>query len=280
MQLAVITDEISDDVEHALDVMAEYDVRAAEFRRVWDSNIVDAPDETIDRLRRICVDRGVQVAGIASPFYKCDLSSDSLEPTGPLHSAQARGLADQLKVLNRSIEIAQKLEAPFVRVFSFWKRGALTDAIEGQIVDRFAEPAAIAHRAGVTLLLENESSCFIGTGAQTARVLEKINSPAVRAVWDPGNAFDAGEQPYPSGYEALKPFIAHVHAKDAVYKDDGKLQWVVVGEGECKWPEQFAALKRDGYQGLVSLETHSFDPAQMEAVSRRCLENMRRFMGQ
>ncbi len=54
----------------------------------------------------------------------------------------------------------------------------------------------------------------------------------------------AGEQPYPSGYEAAAPHIAHVHIKDARATDDGKLRWTVVGDGEIDYAGHFAALKK------------------------------------
>ena len=41
MKLSVITDEISQDFEHALDVMAEYGVTGAELRGLWSVNIAD-----------------------------------------------------------------------------------------------------------------------------------------------------------------------------------------------------------------------------------------------
>ena len=73
MKLAVITDEIDADLGHALDVMAEYGVPGAELRQIWDKNISDAPDEYWQRAKRELDARGMTVAGIASPFYKCSL---------------------------------------------------------------------------------------------------------------------------------------------------------------------------------------------------------------
>ncbi|HEV2471106.1 MAG TPA: sugar phosphate isomerase/epimerase, partial [Chthonomonadales bacterium] len=110
------------------------------------------------------------------------------------------------------------------------------------------------------LVLENEAACYIGTGAEAARVAAEINSPWLKLVWDPGNAFYAGERPYPDGYEAVKPWIAHIHAKDArlVETPNHGLQpvWCVIGTGEIDYAGQVAALKRDGYGGSISLETH------------------------
>ena len=74
--------------------------------------------------------------------------------------------------------------------------------------------------------------------------------------WDPGNAADAGEIPYPNGYDLLpKNRIGHCHCKDAV-KVGAKYEWAAIGKGVIDWAGQFKALKNDGYLFAVSLETH------------------------
>lgn len=280
VQISVITDEIDANLEHALDVMAEYGVANAELRTIWDKNIAEAPDDYIERAKKVLKERGAKVAGIASPFYKCDLdtTTEAEGPAGPLHDASARGLGDQIAILNRCIEIAHRLDTPLVRVFTFWRRGNLTPEIEERIVEAFVEPAEIAEREGVTLVVENEHACYVGTGAETARLLEKIGSKNVQAVWDPGNAYFAGEVPFPMGYEEIKPFTVHVHAKDAL-KTPSRDEWCVIGEGDIDWAGQIAALKADGYKGYVSLETHYGQPTK-EAASRACLAALKRLVEQ
>jgi sugar phosphate isomerase/epimerase len=75
-------------------------------------------------------------------------------------------------------------------------------------------------------------------------------------VWDPANAYVAGENPFPDGYGKLQPGrIVHVHAKDCVVVDD-KPNWSELGTAQVDWKGQIAALVRDGYKGWISLETH------------------------
>ncbi len=281
MELAVITDEIDADLGRALDVMAEYGVRGAELRTLWDKNIADAPRAYWERAKGLLDAHGMHAVGVASPFFKCDLPGAEAEgPAGPLHSASARGLGDQIALLEHCIEAARFFDTNLIRVFSFWKRGPLTPEIEDRIVDAFAEPAALAERAGVILGLENEHACCLGTGAQTARVLAEIDSPAVRAIWDPGNAFMDGEAPYPTGYAAIRNFVTHVHVKDAVVRP-GSLQpaWAVVGGGQIDYAGQIAALRADGYAGYLSLETHWDGGGNKEASSRLCLDALRKMLG-
>ena len=279
MKLAVITDEIDADLGHALDVMAEYGVLGAELRQLWDKNISDAPLEYWQRAKRELDSRGMTVAGIAGPFYKCALPGAEPDgPAGPLHGASARGLGDQITLLERCIEAAEFFETNLIRTFSFWKHGSLTPEQEETIVDAYAEPAAMAERAGVILGIENEHACCLGTGAQTARVLEEISSPSVRAIWDPGNALMAGELPYPDGYAAIKDFVVHVHIKDAqILPGAPAPEWAVVGTGAIDYAGQLAALKRDGYGGWLSLETHYSQPTK-EAASRASLEGLQRLL--
>lgn len=280
MELAVITDEIDADLERALDVMLEYGVKAAELRGLWDKNIADAPLDYWQRAKDLLDARGMHVVGIASPFYKCDLPGEEAEgPTGPLHSASARGLGDQIALLEHCIEAARFFDTNLIRVFSFWRHGALTPETEEKIVDAFAEPAIIAEREGVILGLENEHACYLGTGAQVGRVLAKLNTPAVRSIWDPGNAFMDGESPFPMGYEAVKEFITHVHVKDAALRaGTATPAWTVVGQGQIDYPGQIAALRADGYTDYLSLETHYSGPGGKEASSRACLEGLQKLL--
>ena len=112
----------------------------------------------------------------------------------------------------------------------------------------------------MTLAFENVRSCNIGTGAETARLMEDSQlAEYLRVIWDPGNAYVSGEaQPYPDGYEVVKPWIVHVHVKDAVLGPDGSSVWKPIGAGRVDYVGQLKALAEDGYEGVVSLETHYF----------------------
>ena len=263
MKLCAITDEISQEFEHALDVLLEYGATGAELRGLWGTNIADLSDEQAQRAKTALQERGLTVPCLSTPFYKCDLSVQAPnlgEEAGPMHLAQARTMEQQAELLERCIRLAHFFEAPFLRVFAFWRKEIMTPDIEQRVIDAFKAPIERAAQEGITLVLENEHACLVGSGAEAARILSQIDSPHLRACWDPGNAFSLGEVPFPDGYEAIKPYLAHVHIKDArnIQTPDHGLQpqWRVVGEGEIDYTGHFAALKQDGYNGWISLETH------------------------
>jgi sugar phosphate isomerase/epimerase len=266
---AAITDEISQDFEHALDVLLEYGVRDAELRGLWGTNILDLTPEQQERARRALDERGIRVCSIASPLFKSKLPAAAQGPTPDAPGPR----------LERAIDLAEYFHTKLIRVFSFWREGELTEAVFQRIVAGLRPAVERAEEAGVVLGLENEHACFLGTGEEAARALREIDSPAFRAVWDPGNAYFAGEAPFPAGYAAVRPYVVHVHVKDAARGADGKPRWTVVGEGEIDYPGQISALVADGYEGVLSLETH-YKPegGTAEQGSRRCLEGLLRLM--
>ncbi|MCS7066776.1 MAG: sugar phosphate isomerase/epimerase, partial [Fimbriimonadales bacterium] len=178
----------------------------------------------------------------------------------------------------RCVEIAQKFEAPLVRLFAFWRAGELTPEREERIIEVLTRALPYAERAGIILGLENEHSCQVGTGAELARVLRRIDSPWLRAVWDPGNAFVLGETAS-AGYAAIQPWVAHIHVKDGIRQPDGTVRWVIIGEGEIGYPQHLAQIARSGYNGFISLETHARIEGLTQAeVSRRCLQALLNFI--
>jgi sugar phosphate isomerase/epimerase len=279
MRLSCITDEISQDLGHALQVLAGFGTNEAELRNVYGKYIVDADEALLTRVENDLKQAGMRVACLDTPLYKCDLETQK-ETDGATHNAKERTLEDQLSLLQHSIDLCKRFDTQYIRIFSFWRRGTLTPEIEERIAAELVRPCQVAERAGITLLLENEHACYTGTGAETRRMIEMVASPALKMVWDPGNAFMAGEQPFPSGWENAAPYAAHIHIKDAHVGEDGKLHWCRVGEGDIDYVGQFNALRDAHYDGVISLETHWGGPnGDKEAGTIQCLESLKKLIG-
>jgi sugar phosphate isomerase/epimerase len=286
-KLGVITDEISHDLERALDVMLEYDIRQVELRELWGKNVLKLDGAEVARARALIADRGMSVCSVASPFYKCSLGpvadAGSLAGERKLHGATETVLAGQMDILKRAMELAHEFGTRIIRVFAFWREAPLSPTLLQTIQEMFKEPVRLAAEEGLILGLENEHACMLGTASEAALLLQTANHPNLRCVWDPGNAFQLDERPFPDGYNTLKEWIVHVHVKDArrVAGSGGKVEhpWTVVGAGDIDFAGQFRALVEDGYSGVVSLETHYRNPAgDAESSSRECLDGIRRIL--
>ena len=257
IRLAAITDEFSPDLDVALEAMASIGMTGVELRTIDGRNIVDLDDDAVDRICAQVAARGMSVVSIASPILKCVL------PNGPALDtrfqqdafASRHTFADQPRLTERAFEIAERTGARIIRVFSYW-RTVEPDRVFDDVVEALRRLAVLAEPRGIAIGLENEHACNVGTAAETARVMTAIDHPALGVIWDPANALVAGEVPFPAGYRQLTPArIVHVHAKDCDVSGHTPT-WGPIGEMSVDWVGQVAALKRDGYTGWISLETH------------------------
>jgi sugar phosphate isomerase/epimerase len=145
--------------------------------------------------------------------------------------------------------------AKIIRVFSYWRTVEPERAFD-PVVKALADLAEKAQKEGLIIGLENEHACHLGTAAEAAPALAAVQHPNLQLVWDPANAYVAGEEAFPYGYGLLpKNRIAHVHAKDCRMVDH-RPEWGPVGTRVIDWKGQIAALLNDGYRGYLSLETH------------------------
>lgn len=280
---AVFTDEVSQDFQRAVDVALEYDLDGLEIRSVWDKPPQNLTSADISRMKEILWETGLEVCSIASPFFKCDLDSEE-------------EYKEHLEILENCMNLAGEFGCHIIRGFTFWRKGSLEDNLE-KILSKFDLPVKLLERQGMTLAVENEASTSIGTGRNLAKFLKRLNSPYVKAMWDPANSIydPEREAPYPDGYEAIKGQIVHVHIKDArISPETGEPECVPVGEGDINYKGQLQALVDDGYEGYISLETH-WRPVALseeevtrpggtkfselgEEASRICLENLQKII--
>jgi sugar phosphate isomerase/epimerase len=275
--IAAITDEFSQDIETAVRSMSEVGMTGAELRMVFGKNVIDLTDTELDRACEIVARRGQEIVSIASPLLKCVLP-DAPEVDARFQQdvfAATHTFADQPRLADRALEIAERTGARIIRVFSYWRTVRPEACFEraARALEQLAGQAALHGR---TIGLENEHACNIATGEETARMLEAVAHQNLKVVWDPANAYVSGETPYPDGYRRLPvDRIAHVHAKDCRVEGLRPI-WCALGEGAIDWKGQIRALAEDGYKGWISLETHWGGPGgDKHEASVICGRNLR-----
>jgi sugar phosphate isomerase/epimerase len=281
-RFGAVTDELDEDLDQALAVARELGIAEVELNNLWGRNIVQLSEEEIGRAESALSAAGMRVVAIDPPCFKPCLL-DHL-PVGGV--AEDPEVARHLAMLDRALALARRLGAPYVRVFAFRRSGMVGAGnpsprlpvggpIPEEMLDRVAEglreAARRAEEAGIILALENVRSCWANTGVNTAAVLEAVDSPSLRALWDPANDLVSGGTPYPEGYEAVRPHLVHVHVKDArvIDPETGLTRWEPIGEGEVDYTRQLRALLEDRYEGVVSLETHWRPPGGSAAEASR-----------
>lgn len=275
--IAAITDEFSPDLETALKTMSEIGMNSAELRVVFGKNILDLNEDELNLIQVIVRKRDVKIISIAAPLLKCVLPGGGDIDSRFQHDifASKHTFEDQPRLTDHAFAVAKRLGAGIVRVFSYW-RTVDPDKCFDAVCSALDSLARKAAEQNLIVGLENEHACNIGTAAETARVLEQVQHPNLKVVWDPANAFVGGENPFPFGYELLPvDRIVHVHAKDCSM-DGHKPEWGPLGTRGVDWKGQIAALLEDKYPGYISLETHWPGPGgdKLEG-SRICGWNLR-----
>jgi sugar phosphate isomerase/epimerase len=270
-KIAVITDEISDDFDHACSVAAnDFGLHWVELRSLWKKNIADLNADDTSRAQVVLAKYSLRVTDIGSPLFKVHWPGAPRSKSGSQKADDATIQADfkkQDEVLAACIEAAKQFKTDKIRCFDFWR---LDDQApyRAAMDDKLRAAAETCTKQGIALILENEHECNTVTAAEIVRLLAAVKPLGLN--WDPANAVMHGElDAFPAGWAPLpKERIVHCHCKNVARNDAGKLAWSPVDIGLIDWPAQFRALESIGYHNAVSLETHWRGAGTPEASSR------------
>jgi sugar phosphate isomerase/epimerase len=236
--LSAFGDEIDNDLETQLDVLASEGIYALELRGAWGRNVLDLDTDQLAEAGELLQKFGFVVSAIGSPIGKSQLT-------------QPREF--ELERLERAINAAQALGTRNIRVFSFFVSPGEAMANRDEVISRMKALAQRAEAAGVTLLHENEKEIYGDSAERCRDLLDAVASPSLRMAFDPANFVQVGVRPMDEAWPLLADDTVHVHIKDAVFADGGVRP---AGEGDGAVPELLAALVERGYQGFLTLEPH------------------------
>ena len=272
--LGVITDQVDFDLNRVLETFyRKYQLRWAEIRylRLNGSTRYVYSEATAAQLKEIkqrMDDAGVRLSVLDTAIYKITLPGTVPEGENPAYVDPAQNnFSRQMDDLKRAANAAHTLGTERIRIFTF-RRVAQPSSIFSRIVDELERALAIAAQQDITLLVENEYDCNVGTGEEVAQLFKAIPDKRLMHNWDPCNAYMMGEQPFPKVWDLLdQSRISHIHLKDAAGKE-----WKPIGKGRINFAGQFRALKDLRYSGTLSLETRYRD--QVEDAYASSIESM------
>lgn len=246
-RISVISDEVSQDYERVILFAREHNLAGIELRSVGGKAFKDLSNDDIISIAARTKEAGLEIPAVATPVFKCRLD-DSAE------------IARHMDLFKRSVEVAYTLGAGIVRVFAFLRQEEPTrrDTLI-RAADRFRILLGAMDGSGICIGLENEATTLVCTGSETRVFLDALNCPEVGLVWDPCNILyvPGTTQPTVDDYALVADRVVHVHIKDAIRTPEQlPRNCVELGQGSLDLPAQFAGLKRNGYAGWISLETH------------------------
>lgn len=250
IKLSYITDEATQNFEEAICLARKNGFDGLELRSVENKPIEEIPSMVWQTWKRRLDEEGLVVSNIAGSFLKCEYSMERM--------------GTELDKLRRLCDAADAFACGTIRGFCFLapQEGAIEPE---RLVPGFEEAGKILAKRGKRLLLEADPSVNTSNHRGLAALLRLLDPALFGAIYDPGNdLFDPlGENPFPDGYEAIAPFMLHVHIKDAVYDDRHEPVCVAPGSGLVGYDALLKRLRQDGYNGWLSLEPHYRKDAEL-----------------
>ncbi len=221
-KFGIITDEITQDSTRRLNLHPSAVLTALSFALRGKKDPFEYTDEDFAEIKRLSDKYSMPLVSISAPLFKCSYFDTE---TRQKH----------IDGLKRLIKHSRILGFSQIRSSDFFRDERLD---MDMIKEAFAEPIALCSEAGITLMIESEPSTNSYNSETTAKSVHYINSPVVRALYEPGNTLysDTDEIPFPDGYNFVKDIFCHVHIKDAVVRD-GKAIGVAIGDGEVPYRE-------------------------------------------
>lgn len=240
--LSGFSDEIDQDIKVQFAALKKLGMSYFEPRGVNGTNIAKLSDEQLEELKKDMAEFGIKASSIGSPIGKIGICDD---------------FEEHIEQLKRVIHIAKELGTRYIRMFSFFiPKGEDPANYRDEVMRRMKIMAEIAEKEDVILLHENEKDIYGDIAPRCADILKTVNSPNLRAVFDPANFIQCGQKTYPEAYELMAPYIEYMHIKDAIGETV-----VPAGVGEGDIEAILKELAAKGYDGFLSLEPHlgSFD---------------------
>jgi sugar phosphate isomerase/epimerase len=176
----------------------------------------------------------------------------NLGASARMHEAEPAQRAAQLDEARRFIDLAQRLKAPFVRVFpDRIVAGQPKQASVDRIIAGLQELGRHARGSGVKVVLETHGD--IADSPTILQIMKGVAMPEVGLLWDTHHTFVTGKESPAETFRQLGSYIRHVHLKDSI-PGDKEVRYVLVGTGKVPVRETVGILAKGRYAGYYSYE--------------------------
>ena len=241
-KLSAFADEVTEDFLAQVEFLAGERVGYIEPRFINKKNIMDLTKGELGEARTMIRDHGLKVSAIGSPIGKVKLD----EPFEP-----------HLDKFKHAVDLALFFETPFIRMFSYYApEGKNIDDYREQVIERMAAKVEVLADADVTMVHENEANIYGHSAQNCVDLVEAVDSPKLRLVYDPAN-FVWGEKMTNNVevcWPVMKPYVVHIHIKD--WKLGAADVGSMPGEGDGQITELLTELAAINYDGCMTMEPH------------------------
>ena len=234
---SAFADEITPDFDGQLAALKELGIPLLELRGVDGKSFVQLTDEEVNAVKAKLDAAGIGLSALGSPIGKMDADGD---------------FDAHLALLDRIMDIGDKLGCKRIRMFSFYPGTLDKDAFEKRVFEWMEILVSKAEARGFTLCHENEKDIYGDSPVHEEALMAHFGG-RLKAVLDPGNFAFCKMDPAPA-YPLLKDYIEYFHIKDA--DEEGII--VPPGKGVALLEETIRkiAFDRAGRDVILTMEPH------------------------
>lgn len=258
-KLGINFDEVSSDLEVALDFMTEHNLTCGELRTTKDKNFVFWDSLEIKDFKDRITERNVDLVAAATPLFKWYVNENDHEVIHDNFGFNPRiDDVEKRHVIEHTVAVASELGISRLRIFS--GLGVATDAGLAFAEDPlFAYALECADKVHIDLYLENEPVCRVHNKEQIVQLFRTNNHPRLKFWLDIANLTELNEEIDDAFIKEMAPRLGYLHIKDYVL-ENGQKKYVPATEGEVDYQtilsKIFSHCKNDL---VVTVETHAQD---------------------
>lgn len=230
MIITTIGDEIGITLEEQIEALKEVNIKYIEIRKINNMYLWEYSEEQIKKIKEELEKNEIKVITIDTPIGKKNKSFNYNE---------------NKKLLDKYIKIANIFESKYLRIFS--DVGKIPNF--KSIKEVLKEMSNITIKNKINLLVENEKNTYAEDISTCNKLIDSEKNLYI--LYDIENAYSQGYNVL-NEYEKNKNNIKYIHIRDYNKKTE---QYVYIGEGTIPIQELLRNLKKDKYNGIVSLET-------------------------
>ncbi len=249
-------DEIANELEVQVASVKKLGISHIEMRGVDGNNLIFHTTEKVMQIKKYLDENGISLSALGSPLGKIGITED-FEP--------------HFESFKRAVEIAHLMETENIRIFSFYiPKDRPLKEFENEVFERLGRFYDYATANDVVLLHENEKGIYGEKAIDCKKILDAFHGKHFKAIFDFANFVQVRDNTL-EGYKLLKPYIAYIHVKDAIW-ENGAVVPAGTGDGNVK--EILKDLNHSGFNGYLSLEPHLSDFrgfASLEGTDKKTL---------
>jgi len=204
----------------------------------------------------------------------------------------------EIEAIKKVIGYCDYLGARYIRIYGGNLEAGDTENIETKrkkLIESLRHLGDLAAEKGVTLVVENHFNTMTVSAKDSAALIRDVNHKAVRILYDQANLTFTENEDYEEAIRIQQQYVSHIHVKDLVFQegkafassdvarpneDERNVHTRIVGEGIIKWSEILKMVKKQGYDGWLSLEYerrwHPKDIPDASIGMKQALEYLRR----